>query len=344
MRIAIVNDLPLAIEALCRTLRLRPEHSLAWTARDGKEAVRKCRENRPDLILMDLVMPVMDGVEATRRIMAEMPCLILVVTFSIDENVSKVFEAMGAGALDAVETPILTGENAAVQAAGLLTKIDLMNRLCGPTTRPQGGRAAVAPPPAPARPEERLVAVGASAGGPAALAEILSALPVDFPAAIVVVQHVDERYAAPLASWLAEQSALPVLPAQDGEKPRPGCVHLAVRNRHLVVNLSGRLAYRVEPAEHFHRPSVDVLFESVAHGWRGLAAGVLLTGMGRDGAAGLKSLYGAGFHTIAQDEATSAVYGMPKAAVEAGAAGEVLPLSKIAPALEAWCASSPSCP
>jgi two-component system, chemotaxis family, response regulator WspF len=178
-----------------------------------------------------------------------------------------------------------------------------------------------------------LVAIGSSAGGPAALATILAALPADFPAAIVIIQHLDPQMAAGMASWLAGQCTLPLTIAAAGDVPERGRVLLAASNDHLVLQPSGRLAYTPEPRETVHRPSVDVFFESVSSHWRDRAVGVLLTGMGRDGAQGLRTLRDAGHHTIAQDRDSSAVYGMPKAAAALDAAVDILPVTRIAPRL-----------
>lgn len=179
-----------------------------------------------------------------------------------------------------------------------------------------------------------LVAVGASAGGPAALAEILAGLPRDFGAAVVIVQHIDATFAPGLASWLGHHTALAVRLATDGERPRAGEVLVARGPRHLVLERGGRLGHRVEPKQSPYQPSIDVLFQSVAqHAPRGLAIGVLLTGMGRDGAIGLQALRHAGALTLVQDQATSAIYGMPKAAVALEPSHTVLPLREIGPSL-----------
>jgi two-component system response regulator WspF len=175
-----------------------------------------------------------------------------------------------------------------------------------------------------------LVAIGASAGGPAALATLLGGLPADFPAAVVVVQHIDQAFAAGMAEWLNQQCALPVRLAAEGELPVAATVLLAGTGDHLVLKSGGRLGYTPVPADGHYRPSIDVLFESVARSWRGKAAGVLLTGMGQDGARGLKAMRDHGCLTIAQDRATSAVYGMPKAAAALDAATAILPLGLIA--------------
>lgn len=333
MRIAIVNDMLMAVEAMRRVLRQAPQHELAWIARDGAEAVERCAQDRPDLILMDLIMPVMDGVEATRRIMARTPCAIVVVTANVDANSSKVFDAMGAGALDAVNTPILEGSGATGGAEALLRKIETIHRLLGaPVTSRQSRPAGRVFQYFPLR-REHLVAIGASAGGPAAVVQVLAHVPADFPAAIVVVQHVDEQFAAGLADWLTLQSGLKVRLANDGDQPRPGTVLLAGRENHLVFLSPTRVGYVAAPLDCSYRPSVDVFFKSVLRHWPGDVTGVLLTGMGRDGAEGLKALRDAGHVTLVQDRATSAVYGMPKAAAELNAASEILPLERIGPRL-----------
>lgn len=280
MRIAIVNDMPLAVEALRRALSFEPAHQVVWVASNGLEAVQRCAELTPDLILMDLIMPVMDGVEATRQIMAETPCAIVIVTVDRQANVSRVFEAMGHGALDVVDTPPLGVGNPKDAAAPLLRKILNIGWLIG--QRGTRVRAETLPARASGK-RQSLVAIGSSAGGPAALEILLKGLPRDFPAAIVLVQHVDQVFAAGMAEWLSSASGLPVRLAREGEPPQSGVV--------------------------------------------------LLTGMGRDGAQGLKLLREQGYLTIAQDQQSSAVYGMPKAAAAIDAAVEIRPLDRIAPRL-----------
>jgi two-component system, chemotaxis family, response regulator WspF len=328
MRIAIVNDVALAVEAVRRVVMESGHHEIAWIAPDGATAVEQCARDTPDLILMDLLMPRMDGVEATRRIMTESPCAILIVTANVAENTSKVFEAMGAGALDAVNTPVLESAGSPKGAAGLLAKVDTLSKLIGVAGKSGAPRRG----PAPTIPAcDRLVALGASAGGPTALARILGALPRDLPASVVIVQHVDSQFAPGLASWLGQQTSLDVRLAQEGDMLQPSRVFLAGRTAHLVLTRGGRLGYSQQPQDTSYRPSIDVFYQSVDCCWPGKAIAVLLTGMGRDGVAGLSCLYNHGHHTIAQDRASSAVYGMPKAAAEAHAAAEVLPLDSIGP-------------
>lgn len=328
MKIAIVNDSLLAQMALRDAVSSEGTITVAWSASDGAEALEKCRADKPDIVLMDIVMPRMGGVEATRRIMKECPCPILIVTSSVDGNVAEVFEAMGAGALDAVATPPL--ESAAAQAA-LLTKIRSIATLYN-----QAAPAPTAAPPrATASPASRCVLIGSSAGGPGALATVLSALPEDLQAAVVVAQHIDEKFCQDLAKWLATSSRLPVEVAEENVPARMGKVLIAPGGCHLIFGSDGRLHHTSMPASSY-RPSVDVLFNSaVDYGPRNLL-GIILTGMGRDGAFGLKKLKDAGHLTIAQDEATSAIYGMPRAAAEIGATREILALADIATRISEW--------
>jgi len=335
MRIAIVNDMVMAVEAMRRLLLEARGHELAWVARDGAEAVERCARDTPDLVLMDLIMPEMDGVEATRRIMARNPCAIVVVTASVNRNSSKVFEAMGAGALDAVRTPSLELAGTRMGAEAFLGKIQTINRLIG---NGDGRKAHSTHPPGQSPRHHRrppLVAIGASAGGPAALAAILAQLPAEFPGAIVVVQHVDAQFAEGLADWLNSQIKLPVRLAREGDHPQAGTVLLAGTKDHLIFTGSGRLGYTTKPVDSPYRPSIDVFLKSIPLHWHGKVVGVLLTGMGRDGATGLKALHAAGHHTLVQNEATCAVYGMPKAATELKAASEILPLGSIGPRIAA---------
>ncbi len=327
MRVGIVNDSLLAREALRRIVEGHGGHQVAWMAADGLEAQVCALREQPDLILMDLFMPLCDGVEATRAIMASRPCPILVVTASVDAHVDRVFEAMGAGALDAIDTPLIDDHYERGEVDALLRKMDAVARLgwtrlgAGSEARAREGERCCTLPP--------LLALGASAGGPAALAAILSHLPADLPAALLVVQHVDVAFAPGLARWLARQTALPVRLAEDGNAPCPGQVYLAPGGAHLVLDAGGCL--RVVPAAPGQpAPSVDRFLRSLLPYAAQVAAAGLLTGMGRDGAAGLLELRVRGVPTFVQDQATATVYGMPKAALELGAADEVLPLPAIA--------------
>jgi len=327
MKIGIVNVGVLAAEAIRRVIVRSGKHDVAWIARDGAEAVARCHCDRPDLVLMDLFMPRLDGVEATRQIMAQTPCAVIVVTAKAEDHPGKIFEAMGAGALDVVNLPVLSDAAPLESAQALLAKIEIISRLIGSEPPP-------ASPPAPTKlPSEGLVAIGASAGGPTALAAILAALPAHFPAAVVIVQHLDKQFAPGLTAWFSTRTKLPVRVAQEGDRIESGTVFLAGGDQHLILSGPRQLGYAAQPGEASYCPSVDVFFRSVVRQWRGAVVGVILTGMGRDGAEGLKLLRNAGHPTIAQDKNTSAVYGMPRAAADLDAAKEILALDKIGPRL-----------
>ena len=287
---------------------------------------------RPDIILMDLVMPGIDGAETTRRIMHSAPCVILVVTATTVGNRDKVFEAMGHGALDAVNTPVLGPGQDMSGAEPLIQKLRTVARLVG-TRSPRPGRASRqrARPHAPDTQNFPVVALGASTGGPQALAEIVSALPARF----------SRRRCWWCSTWMrnslrvwphgsSTSARMPVAVARHGEMLRPGRVWIAGSSEHLIY-ANGLAHYTPAPRHATHSPSIDVLFASLAQPHRAPRIGVLLTGMGRDGAEGLRAMRRAGALTIAQDASTSVVYGMPRAAAELKAAAEILPLAAIAP-------------
>lgn len=327
MRIGIVNDVRAACEALRRVVDSLPDHEIAWMAADGVEAVAMAKRDRPDLILMDLIMPHLDGVQATRQIMASAPCAILVVTATVSGNISLVYDAMGYGALDAVDTPMLGPAGEVSGAGALAEKIGVIAKIVGATEARRPGRpAATAEPP-------KLVLVGASTGGPKALSDLLLPLPHDWNVAVLVVQHVDVAFSQGLAKWLGDRTGRPVRVAEHGQQPAAGDVLLAGTNDHLVLSRTRTLEYREEPREVFFRPSVDVFFDTVADHWPRPGVALLLTGMGKDGAKGLLKLRSRGWHTAAQDEASSVVWSMPKAGIDLGAASEVLSIEQMAKSL-----------
>ncbi len=333
MRIAIVNDLRMAQEILRHAIGQIPGASVAWVAADGREAVQKCKDDRPDLLLMDMVMPIMDGAVATRAIMKQYPCPVLVVTSTIEGNLALVYEALSAGAIDAVHTPTL-GPNGtvlgvdalarkarvalaatAVQISRTMPQTIVVNR---PTSTSKAAGLTNLP----------LVAIGSSTGGPHALAVVLRALATAPPCCVVIVQHIDVAYAPGLAQWLTGEIKRPVTVGVHGEALRLGAIVVASTADHLVVQ-NGCVRYVADPLDQIFRPSVDVFFASVVQERITPSVAILLTGMGRDGAQGMRSLRDSGWHTIAQDQATSVVWGMPGSAVEMGGASEILPLDQI---------------
>ena len=336
LKIAVVNDSLVAAESLRRVVDSVADYKLVWTACNGAEAVQRCSEHCPDIILMDLIMPEMDGVEATRRISRTFNCAILVVTATVNGHAGKVFEAMGAGALDAVNTPVLDKTGQGKGRDALIHKIDTIAMLLQGKPWRRRRPAQAARHTLPARSGVPLIAIGASTGGPSALREILQALPHDSGAAIAIVQHVDEQFAASFTDWLDEHTPLPVRQASPGDCFEAGVALVCGREDHLVLTAAGTLDYTPEPCDLAYRPSVDVFFNSLSKYQSNQTLGVLLTGMGKDGAAGLKALRERGWITLAQDQETCAVYGMPKAAKELDAAKEILPLGHIGPRLARW--------
>lgn len=338
MRIAIVNDLLLAVEALRRLVSSVPGYQVCWIARDGAEAVRKCQADRPDLVLMDMLMPVMNGAEATKRIMHECPTTVLVVSSTLGGNFAKVFEAMSHGAVDAVKTPNLGKDGGIEGGAPLLVKIAAIAQMKEQSERSAQLKSGLLRHDSignhdTASSAVPVIAIGASTGGPNAIVEVLTRIPVELNAAVVIAQHITIDFAAGLATWLTEMCQRPVRIARDSDVLRAGEVLIAGTNDHLKMISGGSFRYSADPADTPYRPSVDVLFGTLASHWKKPGVAVLLTGMGRDGAKGLLLLKEKGWHTIAQDEKSSVVYGMPAAAAEKGAASQILSLTEIGAAV-----------
>ena len=335
-RVLVVEDSLTVRKRLVELIGTDPELALVGEAADGKQAIELCLRERPDVITMDMMLPVMSGLAATEYIMAHCPTPILVVSASLNRGeLFRTYEALAAGAVDVLEKP--TGvEPDGVWEQRLLATVKLVARIrvvTHPRARLNGLTQAAAPPPAPARACE-VAAIGASTGGPGAIVQVLRGLPDGFAPPILFVLHIDQPFGPAFAEWLDGQSARRVRYAEEGAPlaAAAGQVVMAPPGRHLTLR-DGRLRMSDEPPRHSCRPSVDVLFESVARDRGAAAIACLLTGMGRDGAAGLLAVRRAGGRTIAQDEATSVVYGMPREAALLGAVEQVLPLDRIGPAL-----------
>jgi two-component system chemotaxis response regulator CheB len=326
IRVLVADDSELFRELLSSVIAADPGFEVLAVAADGDQAAHLARALRPDVITMDLEMPDADGFSGIARIMAETPTPILVLTASPTEAAG--FKALSLGALDILEKP---REGLAEYGALLCSRLRLLAGV-KVIRHLRGLRARKAPErPTAARPE--LVVMGASLGGPRALASILRRLPRTFPVPIAVVQHIAEGFTEGLASWLDQETPLEVAEARDGEALRPGRVVIAPSGRHLVVS-RGATHLSDAPAVDTFKPSVTPLFHSAARHYGPRACGVLLTGMGRDGAEGLKRIQEAGGPTLAQDEASSAVFGMPRAAIELGAADRVLSLDDLPRAIQ----------
>lgn len=324
MKVALVDVSSQVARAVERALA-GSGHRLVWHTSSGADALKRCSSDPPQLLLLGLRVADVKPVELTRRLVAKGTCAVVLLAGPSDD-MSSAYDAMGAGALDVVKAPSFDDDGELLGAEQLLAKIRTAGRLLG---QGSGELPAVSlPSVTPVLPP--LVAIGASTGGPQAILTVLSGLPKPFPGAILIVQHVDGEFSAGLASWLAETSGLRVELARPGSVPVAGTALLAGTEEHLVMAPGGSLRYTPIPRELPYRPSVDVLFGSLVQHWKSPGVAVLLTGMGRDGAQGLKKLRDAGWHTIAQDEATCVVYGMPKAAAQLDAATRVLALPHVA--------------
>jgi len=345
IRTLIAEDSVTVRKHLLEVLSADPDIDVVGEAEDGKRAIELCLELRPDVITMDMMMPAMTGLAATEYIMAHRPTPILIVSSSTNRGeLFRTYDALAAGAVEVLEKS--NGrESDGEWERKFLSTVKLVSRI-RVITHPRArlsGHSQVSdqyPAKAPEFPDlsgiHKLVAIGASTGGPGAIVEIFRSLPPDFRLPVLLVLHINEPFGAAFADWLDGQTERRVAYPSDGDSVASvvGRVIMAPGDRHLIVR-GGRLWLTRDPERHSCRPSVDVLFESVAAEYGASAIGCLLTGMGRDGAAGLLDIRRAGGLTIAQDEATSVIYGMPREAVLLGAATHVLPLREIAPALVA---------
>ncbi len=334
--VLVVEDSSTARELLLDILASEPQSfTLIGEARNGLEAVEMTRRLRPDVVTMDIRMPLLDGIEATRRIMREAPTPVVVVSGSDVLEVQTSMEALRAGALAVVEKPAGPAVpgfeercRTLLQTVKLMAGVKVVRRFAG---RPAPGQVAPIPRIA-SEPRERVqaVAIATSTGGPAALQAIFSQLPGDFPVPILVVQHIARGFIGGLASWLGSASKLRVKIGEGDEPIVPGVAYLAPDDRHLGVTSHGRIVVSAESPVGGFRPSGTFLFESAARALGARALAVILTGMGRDGAEGLRRVKALGGRILAQDEMSSVVFGMPSAAIEAGLADEVVPLDSIA--------------
>ena len=334
IRVLVVEDSVTVRRRLIDVLAADPELEVVGEAHDGQQAIDRCRDLRPDVVTMDMMLPVMTGLAATEYIMAHFPTPILIVSSSTNRGeLFRTYEALAAGAVDVLEKPGFDGAEG-VWETHFLATIKLVARIRVIThLRGRVGARAAKPLVAPARVGSRtcaVAAIGASTGGPGAIVEVLRQLPLDFSLPVLLVLHIGEAFGRSFAEWLQAQVGRPVAYAVEGDSLRAasGRVLMAPPNRHLVVR-AGVARLTDDRERHSCRPSVDVLFESLANDLGPATAACLLTGMGRDGAMGLRDIRGAGGITIAQDEATSVVWGMPREAVLLDAAEHVLPLSEI---------------
>ncbi|HKA34115.1 MAG TPA: chemotaxis-specific protein-glutamate methyltransferase CheB [Candidatus Binatia bacterium] len=334
IKVLIAEDSP-SMAAIMRDLLKRdPEIDVVGWAKSGREAVSMRNTLEPDVITMDLNMPLMGGLEAIRTICTTRPVPIVVVSSLIESRDSELaFEALRWGALDVMGKPSGAGPGGFSRIGEeLMFRIKAASRIhpMRRYSRPNPGHPPKRKPQAGRKLKQPLVVIGASTGGPLALAKILEELPRYLPVPVAIVQHIATGFIAGLRQWLERQSALPVQVAADEVPLQSGHVYLAPDDRHLEVGDGKILTLNSEAPSRGHRPSVDRLMESAARIYGPNVVGVLLTGMGRDGAQGLRSIRDAGGRTIVQNEETSLVFGMPREAILNDAAEIVSPLDKIA--------------
>lgn len=331
IRVLLVDDSPSVRAVLRRFFSKTPDIEVVGEATDGSQAVQAVLDFQPHVVVMDLQMPVMDGYIATERIMAVRPTPIVVLSSRANRNqMQTAFEAIKRGALEVLPKPEDTPSWQLLAESLPETVRTVADAQARPQWQPRkrrSGAAETVPAPIESGPKElRWVAIGASTGGPAAIREFLDEVPADAPVSFLIVQHIAAGFELGFADWLNKEFPLDVRLAQDGEMPRPGAVRLAPGGCHLQLAPGGVLRLDVEtPARRGHRPSVDELFQSCAESCPREVAGVLMTGMGADGVEGLLALRQAGGLTLAQDEASSVVFGMPRVALERGAAEVALP-------------------
>jgi two-component system chemotaxis response regulator CheB len=332
IRILIADDSELTRVVLRDLLSQEPEIDIVGEVCDGRSAVEQTAQLKPDLVIMDVMMPVMDGLEAVAEIMAATPTPILMLSANTDPQDSRsAFAAIKLGALDVMGKPSGVVTESFTQIAGqLIAKVKSLCRIrVIHHYRAQRPKVEEVKAPLPAGPR-RILAIGASTGGPKAVQHLLQGLPKNLNATVLIVQHIADGFAPGFADWLNREAALPVRLAVSGKELHAGQILVAPNNVHLTVS-KNRVVLAESPPLHNCRPSVDALFNSLAE--QSLASetvAVLLTGMGTDGASGLASIQKQGAYTIVQDKASCAIFGMPKAAIELGAATQVLPLGNIA--------------
>ncbi|MCP4697342.1 MAG: chemotaxis-specific protein-glutamate methyltransferase CheB [Gammaproteobacteria bacterium] len=340
IKVLLVDDSPLVLVILKRMLRSSDSDiEVVGTAANGADALRQIPLLNPQVICTDFHMPVMDGLQFTREVMAHHPRPILVISISVHKgkNDANIFQFLEAGAIDVFPKPAGGLEcDFANLSAQLIRKIRVLSGVmlftrhsrdmetAAPAAKPAGGSVGMLDNSA------RVLAIGASTGGPQALHTILSALPQGFPVPVICVQHISEGFLQELIDWLGAQCALSVRIAKSGEHPQPSTVYFPPENYHLTIDRHGRFSTPPGMPNELHKPSVTVTFNAIAQYYGKYVIGVLLTGMGRDGADGMQSIHQAGGVTIAEDESSCIVFGMPKEAIALGAAKHVWPLPQIA--------------
>jgi two-component system chemotaxis response regulator CheB len=330
IKILVVEDSPVVQMLMVHLFKMDPDFEVVGMANDGTEGVEKSAQLKPDVILMDIQMPRMNGYEATRRIMATDPVPIVICSAHQPEDVNRMFQAMEAGAVACADKPVGIGHpDFPAMAKNLVQTVKLMSQVRVVRRDPPPGAGSGTRPVAPSVLAKhgiiRLVAMGASTGGPVALQTILKQLPRQLPVPILVVQHISSGFVGGMAQWLRDTTGWPVSLAENDRVPEPGHVYLAPDDCHMGVVAAERLLLSKGPPENGVRPAISFLFRTVAEVYGAGAVGVILSGMGRDGADEFKLMRDRGAVTIVQNEETSVVHGMPGEAIRIGGAMHVLP-------------------
>lgn len=336
IKVLVVDDSALIRDAIINTLESEEGIKVIGTAGNGKEAIDLVPKLKPDIISMDILMPIMDGLQATEYIMAYHPTPILVVTSLLCKDMEIAFKALNAGALDVIERPSISElskptsklRKQLIDKIKILASVKVITHLGGRFPKKE---KALLPSPPLTKEEMRfkIIAIASSTGGPKTVRNILSKLPPDFPIPIVIVQHISDGFTKGLVDWWNNECEIEIQEAKDGERLRKGVVYVSPSFVHMTVTKNGRIKLEDSPPVGGHKPSANVLLSSVAEAYPQSAIGIILTGMGDDGAIGIKAIKEAGGFTIAQDEESCAIFGMPKVAIEMGVVDKVISLDAI---------------
>ncbi|MDI6735430.1 MAG: chemotaxis response regulator protein-glutamate methylesterase [bacterium] len=335
IKVLIVDDSAVIRDAILNTLESEEGIKVIGTATNGKEAIDLIPELKPDIITMDIVMPIMDGLTATEHIMAYHPTPILVITSLLPQDMKIAFKALNAGAVDVVERPTISElskptskiRKQLIDKVKLFANIKVITHLGGRLPKKEDVRPVRQV--GPVGHSFKIVSIASSTGGPKTVRKILAKLPKDFSMPVVIVQHISAGFTKGLVDWWNNECAIEIKEGKDGEKLCPGVVYVAPSYVHMLVTREEKIKLEDTPPVGGHKPAGNVLLSSVAKVYGQSAIGIILTGMGDDGAMGIKAIKEAGGWTIAEDEASCAIFGMPKVAIEMGVIDKVLSLDAI---------------
>jgi len=335
IRVLVVDDSAFVRDAIVNALESEEGIKVIGTASNGKETIDLMQKLKPDIITMDIVMPIMDGLQATEYIMAYQPTPILIVTSLLPKDMDIAFKALHAGALDVIERPSVSElskltskiRKELIDKVKILANVKVITHLGGRIQQKKLEKPSITPPKKDVN--FKIIGIASSTGGPKTVRKILSKLPATFPIPIVIVQHISQGFTKGLVDWWNNECSIEIQEAKDGDKLCSGRVYVAPSFVHMAVTKNERIKLEDTPPVGGHKPSANVLFSSIAEVYSKTAIGIILTGMGDDGAIGIKAIKDAGGFTIAQDEKSCAIFGMPKVAIEMGAIDKVISLDDI---------------